>query len=74
LVRTLDLYSVVPEGFSSEGSGLEHPVSGTSHEISESLLAFGELGFDEIRCDVFPKTIEAIEAMQSVVELVGGEG
>ena len=74
LVRTFDLYSVVPEGFSSEGSGLEHPVSGTSHQIAESLLALGELGFDEIRCDVFPKTVEAIEAMQSVVELVRGEG
>jgi hypothetical protein len=74
LVRTFDLYGVVPEGFSGEGSGLEHPVSGTSNQIAESLLALGELGFAEIRCDVFPKTIDAIEALQPVVELVNKEG
>jgi alkanesulfonate monooxygenase SsuD/methylene tetrahydromethanopterin reductase-like flavin-dependent oxidoreductase (luciferase family) len=72
LVRTFDLYTVVPEGFSAEGSGLEHPVSGTSSQIAESLLALGEMGFAEIRCDVWPKTTEAIEAMQPVVELVQG--
>jgi alkanesulfonate monooxygenase SsuD/methylene tetrahydromethanopterin reductase-like flavin-dependent oxidoreductase (luciferase family) len=74
LVRTFDLYTVVPEGFSAEGSGLEHPVSGTSNQVAEFLLALGELGIAEIRCDVFPKTIEAIEAMQPVVELVNREG
>ncbi len=74
LVRTFDLYTVVPEGFSAEGSGLEHPVSGTSSQVAEFLLASGELGIAEIRCDVFPKTIEAIEAMQPVVELVNREG
>jgi alkanesulfonate monooxygenase SsuD/methylene tetrahydromethanopterin reductase-like flavin-dependent oxidoreductase (luciferase family) len=74
LVRTFDLYTVVPEGFSAEGSGLEHPVSGTSSQVAESLLALGELGFAEIRCDVFPRTIEAIEAMQPVVDLVNKEG
>ncbi len=74
LVRTFDLYTLVPEGFSAEGSGLEHPVSGTSNQVAEFLLALGELGFAEIRCDVFPRTIEAIEAMQPVVELVNSEG
>lgn len=74
LVRTFDLYTVVPEGFSVEGSGLKQPVSGTSSQIAEYFLALSELGFTEIRCDVFPKTVEAIEAMQPVVELVNREG
>lgn len=70
LGRTFDLYTVVPEGFSTEGCGMEQPVVGTSEEISAHILAVGALGFEEVRCDVFPKTAAAVEAMQSVVEIV----
>ena len=70
LSRTFDLYTVVPEGFSSEGCGLDQPVMGTSEDIADFLCSLGALGFEEIRCDVFPKTIAAIEAMQPVVEIV----
>ena len=75
LGRTFDLYSVVPHGFSVEGAtpyglAMKQPVTGTSQQIAEHLLSIGELGFDEIRCDVFPKTEAALEAMQPVVELV----
>ncbi len=70
LGRTFDLYTVVPEGFNTEGCGMEQPVAGTSEEIAEHILAVGALGFEEVRCDVFPKTAAAVEAMQSVVEIV----
>lgn len=75
LGRTLDLYTVVPETFRTsaqppEAPPMQQPVTGTNEEIAEYLHRFGELGFDEIRCDVWPKTTDAIEAMQPVVEAV----
>ena len=75
LKRTFDLYSVVPEGFTTEaanteGFDMKQPVAGTSEEIAESILSIGALGFGEVRCDVFPKTAAAVEAMQPVVEIV----
>jgi len=70
LDRTFDFYAVVPEGFSGDGLEMEHPVAGTSEEIAEHILSIGELGFGEARCDVFPKTAAAVEAMQPVVEIV----
>lgn len=74
LRRTLNLYTVVPEEFrtsaqSQDALPMKH-VTGTTHEIADYLHGFGELGFDEIRCDVWPKTTEAVEAMQPVVEAV----
>ncbi|MFQ5554043.1 MAG: LLM class flavin-dependent oxidoreductase [Acidimicrobiia bacterium] len=73
LGRTFDLYTVVPEGFGTGSGGgldMEQPVIGSSEQIAEHLLSVGELGFEEVRCDVFPKTSSALEAMQPVVELV----
>jgi alkanesulfonate monooxygenase SsuD/methylene tetrahydromethanopterin reductase-like flavin-dependent oxidoreductase (luciferase family) len=75
LGRTFDLHTVVPEIFSSQREMLdnlemERPVMGTSEQIAEYILALGELGFDEVRCDVFPKTAAAVEAMQPVAEIV----
>ncbi|MDH3309050.1 MAG: hypothetical protein OEO77_16230, partial [Acidimicrobiia bacterium] len=64
------LYTVVPEGFSADGSGMDTPVSGTAEQIADYLLGLGALGFEEVRCDLYPKTTEAVVAMQSVVELV----
>jgi hypothetical protein len=45
-------------------------VTGTSEEIAEHILSIGRLGFDEVRCDVYPKTPAAIAAMEPVVEAV----
>jgi alkanesulfonate monooxygenase SsuD/methylene tetrahydromethanopterin reductase-like flavin-dependent oxidoreductase (luciferase family) len=70
LDRTLDVYTVVPEGHDSEGLGMDHPVIGTSTQIAEHILELGGLGFDEVRCDVWPKTTAAIESMGDVVQLV----
>ncbi len=72
--RTFDLYTVVPEGFSSngaaEGLDMKQPVTGTSEQIAEFILSLGKLGFNEVRCDVFPRTAATVEAMQPVVEIV----
>jgi len=70
LGRTFDLYTVVPEGSNTEGLDMEQPVGGTSEEIADFILSVGALGFEEVRCDVFPNTAASVEAMQPVVELV----
>ena len=70
LGRTFDLYTVIPEGSSTEGLDMEQPVGGSSDEIAEHILSIGALGFDEVRCDVFPNTSAAIDAMRPVVEIV----
>ena len=70
LVRTFDLYTVVPEGFSTEGSGREQAVTGSAEQIAEHILGLSELGFQEVRCDLYPKTPDAVEAMQPVVDLL----
>ena len=67
LVRTFDLYSVAVGGGEIPDRS---PVTGSDQEIAEFILALGELGFSEVRCDVYPKTIEGIEAMQPIVDLV----
>lgn len=68
--RTLDLYSVVPPGFTPDGSEMSQPVVGTGHEIAEFILAMAALGFEEVRCDLTDKSPGAVEAMTEVVELV----
>jgi alkanesulfonate monooxygenase SsuD/methylene tetrahydromethanopterin reductase-like flavin-dependent oxidoreductase (luciferase family) len=75
LVRTFDLYTVVPEGFSNrigsaEGLQVEQPVTGTTAEIAEYILSLGELGLEEVRCDVWPKETAAVEAMAPIVDIV----
>lgn len=68
--RTLDLYSVVPPGFTPDDSEMSQPVAGTGQEIADFILAMGELGFEEVRCDLTDKSPGAVEAMSEVVELV----
>jgi alkanesulfonate monooxygenase SsuD/methylene tetrahydromethanopterin reductase-like flavin-dependent oxidoreductase (luciferase family) len=75
LARTLDLYLVVPEPFQAsfeeaEEVPFQRPVTGSHEEIASHLISLAGLGFSEIRCDLWPKTTEAIAAMQPVVDLV----
>lgn len=70
LGRSLDLYTVVPPGFATDTSGLSNPVSGSAPEIADFIVRCGDLGFDEVRCDVYPKTLDAVAAMAPVIELV----
>jgi alkanesulfonate monooxygenase SsuD/methylene tetrahydromethanopterin reductase-like flavin-dependent oxidoreductase (luciferase family) len=75
LRRTFDLYTIVPDGFAAvaeqdDDFEMDHPVTGTSEQIAAHLLSLGALGFDEVRCDLHPKSTAAIEAMQPVVDLV----
>lgn len=67
LRRTFDVYSIVIPGAEH---GLSNPITGSPTQIAEHLLQFGEMGFEEVRCDVFPKSPAGIEAMAPVVELV----
>lgn len=66
--RTFDLYTVAPGGL--EGESERRLVTGSDQEIADYILSLGELGFEEVRCDLLPKTIGAVEAMQPIVELV----
>jgi alkanesulfonate monooxygenase SsuD/methylene tetrahydromethanopterin reductase-like flavin-dependent oxidoreductase (luciferase family) len=75
LGRTFDLFTVVPEGFNRQGGKVEgldmkQPVTGTFEEIASHILSLADLGFEEVRCEVYPKTAAAVEAMQPVVEIV----
>jgi alkanesulfonate monooxygenase SsuD/methylene tetrahydromethanopterin reductase-like flavin-dependent oxidoreductase (luciferase family) len=70
LDRTFDLYTVIPEGFDPAGSDRTQPVTGSNAEIAEYLLGLQRLGFEEIRCDIYPKTLDAVEAMAPVIDAV----
>jgi alkanesulfonate monooxygenase SsuD/methylene tetrahydromethanopterin reductase-like flavin-dependent oxidoreductase (luciferase family) len=75
LARTFDVFTIVPEGFSTDEMTVYHqpmkqPVTGSSEQIAAYVLALGQIGFHEVRCDVYPQTSDAVEALQRVVELV----
>ena len=75
LDRTLDVFTVVPEGFSADGMTVYHqtmskPITGSSSQVANYILELGELGFSEVRCDVYPQTAEAVEALTPVVSRV----
>ncbi len=70
LARTFDVYSIVPPGFSGEGSGMDRAVTGGPQAISEFIRGLAELGIAEVRCDLTEKTAEGVEAMQPVVDIV----
>jgi len=75
LDRTLDVFTVVPEGFSTDRMTVYHqpmsrPVTGSSTQIADYILGLGKLGFSEVRCDVYPQTTDAVEALAPVVSLV----
>ena len=75
LDRSFDLYTVVPDDFrdrigDADDLKLDNPITGTSEQIADYIRSLGRLGFDEVRCDVWPKTTKAIEAMAPVVEIV----
>ncbi len=70
LPRTYDLYTVIPPGFSSDGSEMDHPIGGSPHEIADRIVALAELGIAEVRCDIYPKSVEAVAAMRPVIDLV----
>jgi alkanesulfonate monooxygenase SsuD/methylene tetrahydromethanopterin reductase-like flavin-dependent oxidoreductase (luciferase family) len=69
LIRTFDLYSVLAPGFDAD-HGLKNPVAGSPEEIAGFILSLGELGFEEVRCDLWPKSADAVAAMEPVVALV----
>src|SRR5690554_2839672 len=72
LARTFDLYTVVPPPYSgrAEGAEVPQPVTGSAEQIAEFLFGLRALGFEEVRCDTWPKTLEAVESMSEVVGLV----
>lgn len=72
LGRSLDLYTVDPLRVTNgepAGSG-GRMLSGTPADMAEVILGFGELGFDEVRCDVYPRTAHAVAAMGDVISHV----
>lgn len=73
LVRTIDVYSVVPPGFEPPAS-MNHPVAGTPDEIAETLLGLRSIGITEVRVDLTAKTPDAVAAMAPVVERLHDSG
>lgn len=80
LTRSLDVYSIVPPGVGTARGGNAPPggrrgMGGTDVEIGDLLLRFGDLGFDEVRCNLVDpegstSLVERVEAMRGVVERV----
>ncbi|MCB1246348.1 MAG: LLM class flavin-dependent oxidoreductase, partial [Acidimicrobiia bacterium] len=70
LGRTMDVYSVVAPGMTSEAD--EAVIGGSADQIADALAQFGTIGVDEVRCDVFPRSVAAIEAMSEVADLLHG--
>ena len=69
LGRTIDLYSITPPGMNPETS-MTNPIRGTADEIASHILALGQLGVDEVRCDLTDKSRAAVEAMAPIVDAV----
>ncbi len=75
LRRSMDLYSLDPCCVSSDAG---QAITGNAREIAAQVLQLGELGFDEIRCNLVAgeapgERQRAIEAMAPVVEAVHGD-
>jgi alkanesulfonate monooxygenase SsuD/methylene tetrahydromethanopterin reductase-like flavin-dependent oxidoreductase (luciferase family) len=71
LGRSLDIYSVVAPGFEvGEIADSENPIAGSAGELATALLEFESVGVTEVRCNVLPQTVQAIEAMAEVVDRV----
>ena len=66
LGRTVDVYSFDLDG----NSGADQAMTGSAEEMAAMLLRFGDLRIDEVRVDLYPKTVAAIEAFAPVVDLV----
>lgn len=69
LARSLDVYSIDPLGTYVGSDG----IGGSADEVATALLRFGELGFTEVRLNVFPvqdlgQLPRTIEALAPVVE------
>jgi len=64
--RTIDVYSLAPPG-SEPSNGA---IAGSSEELAAYLLALQDMGFSEARCDLTGASVEAVEAMAEVVEMV----
>ncbi|MGA8041007.1 MAG: LLM class flavin-dependent oxidoreductase, partial [Acidimicrobiia bacterium] len=69
LVRTIDVYSGQPADLEAEHD-MANPMTGSSEQIADQILTLGEMGFDEVRVDLWPKAVSAIDAMAPVVTLV----
>jgi hypothetical protein len=70
LVRTVDVYTVVPPGTDHEVPDMDQPVRGGVDEVVAHFAALSELGVSEVRVDLASNEVEAIEAMAPVVEAV----
>ena len=46
------------------------PVRGTPEEIADAIRGFGAAGFTQVEVLLWPPTLEALEAMAPVVELL----
>ena len=66
LRRSLDVYSLDPLG---RFGGPGEPIGGTPDDIADALLRFAELGFDEVRVNVFP--IDSLDALPRAIEALG---
>ena len=74
LVRSIDVFSVAAPAGSADHEPVDGVLGGPAEAIAERLLAFRDLGFEEVRCNLrFPSgaaTPGAIAGLAEVVDLV----
>ena len=69
VVRTLDLYSITPPGF-DQPDKWTNSAFGSAEATAAHILSAASMGFEEVRVSLTDESLEAIEAMAPVVELV----
>jgi len=64
---------VEPTPFTGAAEAVAVPISGTAEEIADAIRAFGGVGYPQVELLLWPPTLEALEAMAPVVELLDGD-
>ncbi len=73
LRRSLD-FIVAPTGITEIGlEGFGTPIHGSAEEIADRLAAFSSIGISEVRCYLWPQSIETVEAMAPVLAALDRE-
>jgi hypothetical protein len=61
---------VEPTAFSGSEVFFGPPVRGTAEEIANELRAFGAAGYTNVELVLWPPTLEALDALAPVVEML----
>jgi alkanesulfonate monooxygenase SsuD/methylene tetrahydromethanopterin reductase-like flavin-dependent oxidoreductase (luciferase family) len=64
---------VEPTAFTGSAAVLGAPIQGSAEQIADGLRAFGAAGFTNLELLIWPPTLEALDAMAPVLELLDAD-